>query len=60
VLVTRYGEGHGSFGWPATKAVMDKYYIDLEVPGSESMLVDSPVSNMRTDFERLGLDGAEA
>jgi pimeloyl-ACP methyl ester carboxylesterase len=60
VLVTRYGEGHGSFGWPVTKAVMDRYFIDVEVPETGTMLVDSPVSHMKTDFERLGLNAAGA
>lgn len=55
VLVTRYGEGHGSFTWPAAKRVMDRYYIDVEVPESGSLLVDSPLSALRTDFELQSL-----
>ena len=54
VLITRYGEGHGSLEWPVTKQVMDSYLIDLIIPKEEDRVVDSPVGPDETDFELLG------
>ena len=54
VLLTRYGEGHGSLGWPEAAGVVMEYFIKGVVP-SPTALVDEPMSAIaHTDFESLG------
>lgn len=56
LLLTQYGEGHGSLEWPETRRAMEKYLIDLEQPDSETSLLDRPMSGQETDFELMGWD----
>ena len=54
VVVTRYGEGHGSQAYPETRKVMYEYLADLKVPDAEHRLTDRPVSTAETEFEMQG------
>lgn len=56
VVVTRYGEGHGSLPFPGARKVMYEYLSDLVVPEAEHALVDQPVSSQETDFEMLRIN----
>lgn len=54
VLLTRHGEGHGSwaFAYPETLTAMKEYLKDVKVP--TKLLTDAPRSEVNTDFEILG------
>lgn len=54
VLLTRYGEGHGSLEYvEGAQAIMD-YFVNGTVPDATA-LVDEPMNpEARTDFEILG------
>lgn len=53
VLLTRYGEGHGSLEWPEAAGVVMDYFIRATVPSSTA-LVDQPMSvSVITDFELM-------
>lgn len=55
ILLSRYGEGHGSLEWPeGSQAIMD-YFVNGTVPGPTT-LADRPMNaDTVTDFEVMGI-----
>ena len=53
VLVTRYGEGHGSWEWPETRKIIDEYLIEGSLRDQDDLLFDRPFRTWETDFEML-------
>lgn len=56
VLLTRYGEGHGSWEDDATFEIMFDYLAHLNLPEGDSPIVGQPTSSVEWDFERMGWD----
>ena len=54
MVLTRYGQGHGSLAFPKTREVMYEYLISGRAPEEGDLLVDEPVAKVEGEFELQG------
>ncbi|KAF2722274.1 hypothetical protein K431DRAFT_345772 [Polychaeton citri CBS 116435] len=57
VLLSRNGEGHGSFGFPEARQVMEDYFIDLVLPEPGTVVDHQQESSVEMSFAGSRVSG---